>query len=69
MTKAFNNRHVGAEENFGAVKLEVRAEVGLLSRNIQMMGDTETSVKEEYGSHLIMMGQAEEGLVSHVAYT
>jgi len=35
----------------------MRAEVGLLSRNIKMMGD-ETSERENYGSHLMMMGSA-----------
>ena len=33
-----------------------------------MMGD-ETSVEKEYGSHLMMVGTAAEGMVSHIAYT
>jgi hypothetical protein len=46
----------------------MRAEVGLLSRNIKMMGD-EYSLEKEYGSHLMMAGSSENGLVSHIAYT
>jgi hypothetical protein len=46
----------------------MRAEVGLLSRNIKMMGDP-TSVEGEYGSHLMLTGSAESGLVGHVAYS
>ena len=55
-------------ETYGSDKLEMRAEVGLLSRNIKMMGD-ETSVPERYGSHLLMAGSSENGLVGHVAYS
>ncbi len=46
----------------------MKAEVGLLTRNIKMMGDP-TSWEGEYGSHLMMAGNAENGLVSHIAYT
>ena len=35
----------------------MRAEVGLLTRNIKMMGDP-TSEAGEYGSHLMMAGSA-----------
>lgn len=47
----------------------MKAEVGLLTRNIKMKGDDATSVANEYGSHLMMIGSAEDGLVSHVAYS
>jgi hypothetical protein len=36
----------------------MKAEVGLLSRNILMKGDDETSVENEYGSHLMFLGSA-----------
>ena len=48
--------------------LKMKAEVGLLTRNIKVTGD-ETSVENEYGSHLMMIGNAENGLVAHVAYS
>lgn len=35
----------------------MRAEVGLLTRNIKMMGDSD-SVKMDYGSHLMLTGSA-----------
>ena len=35
----------------------MRAEVGLLTRNIKVTGD-DTSVKESYGAHLMMAGSA-----------
>lgn len=46
----------------------MRAEVGLLTRNIKVTGD-DTSVAENYGAHLMMAGSAENGLVGHIAYT
>jgi len=39
-----------------------------LTRNIVMMGD-DTSVVTDYGSHLMLTGSAENGLVGKIAYT
>lgn len=46
----------------------MRAEVGLLTRNIKMTGD-ESSQMKNYGSHLMLAGSAENGLVGHIGYT
>ena len=46
----------------------MRAEVGLLSRNIKMMGDP-TSEAGIYGSHLMMAGHASNGMVAHIGYS
>jgi hypothetical protein len=46
----------------------MRAEVGLLTRNIKMMGDSYSDAKK-YGSHLMLAGTAEEGLEGHIAYS
>jgi hypothetical protein len=46
----------------------MQAEVGLLTRNIKMMGDS-TSILNKYGSHLMLTGQAEKGFQAHVAYS
>lgn len=46
----------------------MRAEVGLLTRNIKMMGD-EVSQANSYGAHLMMAGSAENGLQGRIAYT
>lgn len=45
----------------------MRAEVGLLTRNIKMMGD-DTSVAKDYGSHLMIAGRSENGAVGKIAY-
>ena len=68
VTEPFENTHFSGSENFGTETLEMKAEVGLLTRNIKMMGD-ETSIEDEYGSHLMMIGSSEDGMVAHVAYS
>jgi hypothetical protein len=46
----------------------MRAEVALLTRNIKVMGD-EYSVERNYGSHLMMAGKSENGLVAQIGYS
>jgi hypothetical protein len=46
----------------------MRAEVGLLTRNIKMMGDP-TSATGKYGSHLMLAGTVPGALEGHVAYS
>lgn len=46
----------------------MQAEVGLLTRNIKMMGDS-SSALSRYGSHLMLTGQATKGLEAQVGYT
>jgi hypothetical protein len=46
----------------------MRAEVGLLTRNIKMMGDP-TSAIGKYGSHLMLTGSTQDGFEGHVAYS
>lgn len=56
-------------ETYGSSdSLTMRAEVGLLTRNIKMMGD-ETSSINKYGSHLMLAATYPDGLEGHVAYS
>lgn len=43
----------------------MRAEVGLLTRNIKIMGDS-TSKGKLYGAHVMMHGLASHGLVGRI---
>ena len=65
----FMYKHIAVVETHGADMLEMRAEVGLLTRNIKMRGDTETSVSKMYGSHLLLTGEGVNGFEGQVAYT
>ena len=46
----------------------MRAEVGLLSRNIIIQGDS-NSADKEYGAHLMLTGSEADGLVGKISYT
>lgn len=48
----FANQHVSVVEQYGSDQLVMRAEVGLLSRNIKIKGDNSTAVGQ-YGPHLM----------------
>jgi hypothetical protein len=53
----FLYKHVCVIENYGASDhLVMQAEVGLLTRNIKVMGDTATSAIGKYGAHLMLAG-------------
>ena len=45
----------------------MRAEVGLLTRNILMKGDDDSEA-DEYGSHLMMTGKQANGLIGKISY-
>jgi hypothetical protein len=55
----FQYKHISVIESFGSSgdSVRMKAEVGLLTRNIVVMGDS-YSVDKKYGSHLMMHGPA-----------
>ena len=46
--------HFAKTENYGDVDFDIRAEVGLLSRNVVFRGDPETSSANMYGAIIFM---------------
>ena len=46
----------------------MRAEVGLLTRNILYRGDPETSTKNEYGAHMMIHSDDSGLLIARIAY-
>lgn len=67
---AFEHKHLSVVETYDSTNLRIEAEVGLLTRNIKMHGDESSeTIDGEYGSHLMMVGSAEQGTVAHVGYT
>lgn len=67
VTTPFKYRHFAATETFGTENFVMRAEVGLLSRNIVVKGNDE-SVNDEYGSHLMLTGKQANGLIGKISY-
>jgi hypothetical protein len=65
----FLYKHVSLIEKYGTSDyLVMQAEVGLLTRNIKMMGDS-SSRNTRYGSHLVVMGTPNTGFEAHIAYS
>ena len=66
VTEPFKYKHFAAVETYGSEDFVMRAEVGLLTRNIVMQG--ENSEDEDYGSHLMMFGKQNTGLEGKISY-
>lgn len=63
--EAFQFKHYAAVEVYDGEDFPMRAEVGLLSRNIKVQG-SEGSEAEKYGSHLMLTGRQANGLVGKI---
>jgi hypothetical protein len=46
----------------------MRAEVGLLTRNVKYQGDPETSPKNQYGAHIMLHYPADESCIGRILY-
>ncbi len=73
LDKPLDYKHFAAKQYFGAPGanqdfIEMRAEVGLLTRNIMYRGDPETSHKNEYGAHIMVHSNGMENLVARIEY-
>lgn len=63
------HQHLSVTETLDAThSFPMRAEVGLLTRNIVVTGDS-NSIPDKYGAHIMMHGPSDQGLVGHIAYT
>jgi cell migration-inducing and hyaluronan-binding protein len=63
--RALEHTHFAGVGEFGNDKIEIRAEVGLLTRSIKFRGDTEYSELHQYGAH-IMLAPTEGNVVGRI---
>ena len=64
-------KHYAALQKYGPNgqdEIEMRAEVGLLTRNIMYRGDPETSAAREYGAQIIVHSNGMETLTARIGY-
>ena len=62
-------KHYSGIQHFGATDfIEMRAEVGLLTRNIVYRGDEETSAINEYGAQIMVHADGQETLIARIEY-
>ncbi|TNV88211.1 hypothetical protein FGO68_gene8985 [Halteria grandinella] len=68
VNEPFYHKHFGEVQWFDDDFIEMRAEVGLLTRNILYRGDPETSARNEYGAHIMVHSNGMETLTARIEY-
>lgn len=58
--------HFAGTETFGSDSIDMRAEVGLLSRNVVYRGDPETSPTNQYGAHIMLHSPGDESVIGRI---
>ena len=58
--------HFAAIQTFGSDTIEMRAEVGLLSRNVLFRGDEQTTATNLYGAHIMMHSPGDESVIGKI---
>jgi hypothetical protein len=58
-------KHYGGIETYGTETLEMRAEVGLLTRNVLYQGDS-TSEERQYGAHIMLHSPGDESVIGRI---
>ena len=63
-------KHFAATETVGTQGefIEMRAEVGLLSRNVVFRGDPETTSANQYGANIFMHSQGDDSFIGRLSY-
>ena len=59
-------KHYAGVETYGDDTLEIRAEVGLLTRNVKYRGDEATSSLNKYGAHIMLASPGDESVVGKI---
>lgn len=58
--------HYAGIETYGDDEIEIRAEVGLLSRSVTYRGDPETSATNQYGAHIMLASPGDESVIGRI---
>jgi len=58
--------HYAATDTYGDEQIELRAEVGLLTRNVKYQGDPETSLVEKYGATIMLHSPGDETVIGRI---
>lgn len=61
-------KHYSGITNYGNEFIEMRAEVGLLTRNVVYRGDPETSALNQFGAHIMLHSNGDESLIGRIEY-
>jgi hypothetical protein len=61
-------KHFAKIEEYGGEEIDMRAEIGLLTRNIKFRGDPETSSRDEYGANIFLHSEGDDSLIGRLSY-
>lgn len=61
-------KHYSGVETYGGKTLAMRAEVGLITRNVLYQGDEADSEKNRYGAHIMMHSSGDDSLTGRISY-
>jgi len=59
-------KHFAKVETYGGDTMDMRTEVGLLTRNIVYRGDPETSNKNMFGAHIMLHSPGDESVIGRI---
>lgn len=68
MDEPVEYRHNSGIFEFGEEFIDLRAEVGLLTRNVKFRGDPETSLKNQYGGTIFLHSQGDDSLIARLSF-
>lgn len=68
LDKPLKYKHFAETQTFGNEQIDMRAEVGLLSRNVVFRGDPATSSKNEYGATIFLHSMGDDSLTARLSY-
>jgi hypothetical protein len=68
LDSALECHHYAGSVSYGSDTLEMRAEVGLLTRNVKYQGDEDTSADNEFGAHIMLHSEGDESLTGRFEY-
>ena len=68
LTEALTYRHISENPTFGDDSIEMRAEVGLLTRNVLFQGNPEDSAIDKYGAHIMLHSVGDDSLIGRIEY-
>lgn len=68
LDKALNYTHFAAIEKFGDEEIDMRAEVGLLSRTVVLRGDPETTKINQYGANIFIHSQGDDSVIARLSH-
>lgn len=66
MDKPFEYKHFAATQHYGNSSIDMRAEVGLLSRNVVFRGDPVSSALNQYGATIFLHSVGDNSLIARL---